>query len=341
MGLVLLSMANAVADDASMQIDPLFGEPFKVRYIDTEASAQFPSFHATVIEYPFGSSVAATEPKAAVLYIHGFNDYYIQRDMAVKMDSAGYAFYAIDLHKYGRSYRKGERVGEVFDIAEYNAELDSAIGSIKNENEGLPVILLGHSTGALIALTYAKARKNGKDLAAIVLNSPFLEMNQNLVERQVIIPLISMAGKYFPSVEIPRSRSTNYGESLHKDYRGEWDFNTDLKALESIPVNAAWIRAIHRAHVTVQEPLQLLPPILVMHSSCSVDEEEWVDEYSRCDGVLNVEHIKEYGATLGPDVTDVEIQDGLHDLLLSKKPVRDNAYKAMFQFLDRKIHKHR
>lgn len=348
--LALFFAASAVADESVVaeeslwKVDPFFGEPFQVRYIDTDSTEQSPSFHATLIKYPWKADQPVPEPprgypeaKAAVLYIHGFNDYYIQREMATKMDSAGYAFYAIDLHKYGRSYRKGERIGEIFNIAEYNAELDSAVKIIKEELDGIPVVFLGHSTGGLIVLTYANDREKGGNLAAIVLNSPFLEMNQNFLERKIVIPLFSLAGKFFPNLPVPRGSSTAYGESLHKDYRGEWDFNTDLKALGSIPVNAAWLRAIHKAHHTVQEPLQLKAPILVMRSSCSIDEKEWVEEYTRCDGVLDVEHIKKYGATLGENVTDVEIQDGLHDLLLSKKPVRDNAYNAIFQFLGKTV----
>lgn len=352
-GLAMLSASHVAAGEVPSQMettDPLLGGPFKVRYIDTEATSKFPSYHSALVRYPWHGAEAAqtdstlesSDAKAAVLYIHGFNDYYIQREMATKMDSAGYAFYAIDLHKYGRAYRQGERIGELMDIAEYYAELDSAIDIITGKGtNGTEVVLMGHSTGGLIALMYAAHREKGRGLSAIVLNSPFLEMNYGFLARRLALPVLSLAGKYFPDIEIPRSKNTNYGESLHKDYRGEWTYSLDLKSLGSIPVNLGWVRAIHKAHQFIQDNPGIQTPILLMHSNCSIDEDEWAEEYTRCDGVLNVEHIKEYGATLGPDVTDVEIQDGLHDLLLSRKPVRDNAYKVIFQFLDRKIPKHR
>ncbi len=71
-----------------------------------------------------------------------------------------------------------------------------------------------------------------------------------------------------------------------------------------------------------------------MHSSCSFCDDDWSEEYTRCDGVLNVEHIREFGPKLGSNVQLKEIENGLHDLFLSRKPARDNAYRAMFQFLD-------
>lgn len=346
---MLLSAASAVADESAIQTDPIFGEPYMVRYIDTEPTAKFPGYHAALIEYPWKADIVVPDsikggvypkpaPKATILYIHGFNDYFIQTEMGAKLDSAGYALYAIDLHKYGRAYRQGERVGELLDIAEYYAELDSAISIITDQGtNGAEVVLMGHSTGGLIALMYAAHREKGRGLSAIVLNSPFLEMNYGFLARKLALPMLSLAGKYFPDAEIPHGNNTNYGESLHKDYRGEWTYSLDLKSLGSIPVNLGWVRAIHKAHQFIQDNPGIQTPILLMHSNCSIDEDEWAEEYTRCDGVLNVEHIKEYGATLGPDVTDVEIQDGLHDLLLSKKPVRDNAYKVIFQFLDKNV----
>lgn len=48
----------------------------------------------------------AGEPgRTAVLYVHGWNDYFFQRHLADYWTRHGYAFHAIDLRRYGRSYR--------------------------------------------------------------------------------------------------------------------------------------------------------------------------------------------------------------------------------------------
>ena len=339
--------------------DPFLGSPFFVKAFDAGDSAQY---HATLVHYapqsvnapavdvaaaPSVATVAADSAgeqqavnvrKAAVLYIHGFNDYFFQRDLAQKMDSAGYAFYAIDLHKYGRSYREGETIGELRDISEYYAELDSAIAFIRRaEGDSVKLVLLGHSTGGLIACLYAADRENGAGIAAIVLNSPFLEMNYPWPVRRLAVPVLSVVGYLFPGLGIPRGHNENYDKSLLKTDYGEWEYNTELKVRGSLPIDFGWLHAIHAGHARLQEGLRLVPPVLVMHSGCSFRDDDWSEEYTRCDGVLNVEHIREYGRNLGPSVQLEEIEGGLHDLFLSHKPARDNAYAAMFRFLESRL----
>ena len=321
--------------------DTLLGKPFIMHRYDAGENAQY---HATLVHYLGQSafyakdSVSLRVPKATVLYIHGFNDYFFQKELAQKVDSAGYSFYAIDLHKYGRSLREGEMIGELRDISEYYAEIDSAIAKIRGlEGDSIPFILMGHSTGGLIACLYASDRNNGADIAAIVLNSPFLEMNYVWPMRRIIAPMLSALGGVFPNVGIPRSENLNYDKSLHKSEGGEWDYDHSLKIPGSLPIDLGWLHAIHQGHVRVQQGLHLAPPVLVMRSACSFRDDDWSEEYTHCDGVLNVEHIREYGANLGPSVQLEEIEGGLHDLILSHKPARDNAYQKIFNFLNDKV----
>lgn len=338
------ALAGCLVSLASAQesvVDPFLGEPFRAAYFDAGDGGRY---HATLVSYPFGSTRPALDsadldktvrPKAAVLYVHGFNDYYFQKLSAEKLDSAGYAFYAIDLHNYGRSLRKGEVIGELRDIASYFPELDSAFARISAEvGDSVPKVLLGHSTGGLVSVLYAGARDNGKNLGAIVLNSPFFEMNQPWIVRDVFTPLLSKIGAVFPDITIPRGKEDNYSISLLKDQKGEWEFDTTLKVPGSIPVDFGWGAAIHNGQLVVQEGMNLVPPVLVMHSSCSFKETEWSEEVTRCDVVLDIDDIRNYGAHLGPDVHLVQVQDGLHDLYLSRKEVRDNAYQVTIKFLD-------
>lgn len=340
--------------------DPFLGKPFVIYPFEAGDSAQY---HATVVRYcgPGASRVtfadsrdsvkadssiadsaigpqAANVRKAAVLYIHGFNDYFFQRQLAEKMDSAGYVFYAIDLHKYGRSYREGETMGELRDIQEYYAELDSAIAFIRKiEGDSVPLVIVGHSTGGLIACLYAADRENGAGFAAIVLNSPFLEMNYGWPMRKLVVPVFSAVGALLPGLGIPRSANENYDKSLLKTDYGEWEYDSKLKVRGSLPIDFGWLRAIHQGHVRVQAGLRLVPPVLVMHSGCSFIDDDWSEEYTRCDGVLDVEHIREYGRNLGPSIQLEEIEGGLHDLFLSHLSARDNAYRKMFEFLNSRL----
>ena len=62
-------------------------------------------------------------PRGAVLYVHGFSDYFFQRHMAERFALEGYAFYALDLRKHGRSLRPHQHPNFCKSVAEYYADI--------------------------------------------------------------------------------------------------------------------------------------------------------------------------------------------------------------------------
>ena len=69
---------------------------------------------------------AATSPGGrgrAVLYVHGWNDYFFQIHLSDFWADRGFDFYALDLRRYGRSLRRGQLPGFISDLDEYDAEL--------------------------------------------------------------------------------------------------------------------------------------------------------------------------------------------------------------------------
>ena len=51
------------------------------------------------------------------------------------------------------------------------------------------------------------------------------------------------------------------------------------------------------------------------------------------DTVLNIEDIKRMGVQLGDEVTLLEIDNAMHDVFLSQKAVRDDAFDKMFSWM--------
>ena len=56
--------------------------------------------------------------KRAVLYVHGYNDYFFQKALGDSIVRHGYSFYALDLRKYGRSILPHQDAFELRDITE-------------------------------------------------------------------------------------------------------------------------------------------------------------------------------------------------------------------------------
>ena len=67
----------------------------------------------------------------AVLYVHGYNDYFFQKELGDSIVHHGYSFYALDLRKYGRSLREGQDAFEAKDMTEYQEELSAALHFIR------------------------------------------------------------------------------------------------------------------------------------------------------------------------------------------------------------------
>ena len=276
---------------------------------------------------------ASQETSRAVLYIHGYNDYFFQEEMARRFNDENFNFYAVDLRKYGRSLLPEHYSFEVRNLDEYFAEIDSAVQVIKNEGN-TEIVLVGHSTGGLITSLYCQSRKDALPVDALILNSPFLEWNFNALYRNFLIPIVAWLGKFLPDATLSDEKEPSaYGQSLLKEYHGEWSYNTAWKKLMAQGQRFGWVRAIDQGHAQVHKGLDIPCPILLMHSDKSTQAKSWTPDFAHSDAVLNVEHIALYGKRLGRDVTEATIVDGMHDLILSRPDVRENVYKTMFDWL--------
>ena len=276
------------------------------------------------------------QTSVAILYVHGYNDYFFQSELGDSVQHHGMAFYAVDLRKYGRSLMPGQLPFEVRDMQEYFADIDVALAQIKFDGYS-KVILMGHSTGGLTISYYMKKHRTDRNqIFGMVLNSPFLDMNLSWLEEEILVPLISIVP--FPDISIPQGDSRSYAESLLKKYKGEWSYNTEWKKEISPAVTVGWLTAIHNAQMDLREDNHIDIPILLMHSDKSVWGDVWTPDFSKGDSVLDVADISLYGKKLGNNVTELVVADGLHDLILSRKDVRDFVYRKMFLWMNYALH---
>lgn len=269
----------------------------------------------------------------AVLYVHGFNDYFFQAHMAEAYVGRGYDFYALDLRKYGRSIRPGQTPNYCRDLREYYAEIDAAIDAITLADGHGWLLLSGHSTGGLICSLYAHEGPRRARVSALHLNSPFFDLNMSPWQRAQAA-IACRVGARRPRLPLPGGLSTHYAHSVHRDHKGEWDFNTEWKPIAGFPTYAGWLRAVVEGQERLHPGLRVACPVLLMHSARSVLAAQWSDELMTADAVLDVAHMRRYGPGLGRDVTLVAVEGGMHDLALSAQPVRERVFADLFAWLD-------
>src|SRR5262249_34768329 len=106
----------------------------------------------------------AGKPAAVVGIPHGFNAHSGQYEwVAQQFISKGLAVHALDHRGRGRS--EGERFF-VKKFADYTNDLATFIDMVKAREPGLPVFLLGHSAGGVIACGYAL--KHQDEIAGLI-----------------------------------------------------------------------------------------------------------------------------------------------------------------------------
>lgn len=271
---------------------------------------------------------------AAVLYVHGFVDYFFQTHLADFYEAQGLRFYALDLRRHGRALRPHQQPSVCRDIDEYLDDVDAAVRLLAAE-EGVEWLLLdGHSTGGLVvALTASRGAERAR-IDAVVLNSPFLDMNVPRWQGRFVEPVLSAVGRMAPSLKLPAPPSF-YGQSLHVDHRGAWSFDERWKPMVGFPVRAGWFRAIHRAHAEIERGLQLRQPVQVLHAGRSAWPKVWSDECRSADIVLDVDDMVRLAPRLGPRVEVAAVPGGIHDLVLSDEPARSTVFALHADWLAR------
>lgn len=117
---------------------------------------------------------AATEPRSIVLIAHGYAEHGGRYEHVARrlVDDLGAAVYAPDHRGHGRT---DGPTGLVDDGEAITRDLHDVADNARAEHPGLPVALIGHSMGGLIATRYAQ--HFGEELAALVLSAPVIGGN--------------------------------------------------------------------------------------------------------------------------------------------------------------------
>jgi alpha-beta hydrolase superfamily lysophospholipase len=103
-----------------------------------------------------------------VVISHGYAEHSGRYDhVARRLVDEGAVVYAPDHHAHGRS---GGKLGHFDDLDVLVDDLGTVVAHARGEHPGLPVALIGHSMGGIIATRFAQS--DGAGLAALVLSGP-------------------------------------------------------------------------------------------------------------------------------------------------------------------------
>ena len=285
---------------------------------------------ATLVAYGVDEPGFAQRP--ALLWIHGMTDYFFSAHVARHYHELGYAFYAVDLRKCGRSRQEGQTWHYVSDLRYYFADLNFALEMLPNQQ----VIPIAHSTGGLIAALWLDAHRPEK-VSGLILNGPWLDMMS--VPRPIyraLVPIINVVGKRWPKLPFPSSGNTAYGESIHRDHHGEWDFDTTLKPLGGFPKYMGWLRAIVNGFAHLHSgTVNVGVPYLTVCSTRSKLGTCYSDALNYVDAIVDVNQTIKWAPTLGDECTLRPVSGARHEAFSSVEPVRNRVFAITDAWLER------
>jgi len=193
----------------------------------------------------------AASPRAAIVLVHGLADHAGRYDhVGDQFVSRGFDVRGTDLRGFGRS--GGERAF-VGDFSEYLSDLADDIAQARRL--GVPVVLIGHSLGGLIATLYATDGRPQPDL--LVLSAPAIEAE--------LPKMKAVAAKLLVCI-LPKLKVSNglKGDQLSRDSAvGERYFADPLVFPKStVSLAVALMHAMEQARASLGRIAQ---PTLVVH----------------------------------------------------------------------------
>jgi alpha-beta hydrolase superfamily lysophospholipase len=116
-------------------------------------------------------------PRYVAVIVHGYGEHAGRYDhVAGALGAQGAVVYAADYPGHGRS--EGERA-LITDVEDFVADTDKVVNHARSEHAGLPVVLIGHSLGGMVAASYAQ--QNREKLSALVLSGPVVGGNPDIM----------------------------------------------------------------------------------------------------------------------------------------------------------------
>lgn len=291
-----------------------------------------------------GSPRALRDPRGTVVYVHGWSDYFANPELAATVDRAGFRFYALDLHGYGRNLTaevlEGPDVpGYAEDMSEYREDLEAAVAVIRDDGapaEPGDIVWIGHSTGGLV-LSLA-ALSTDTPPAGLALSTPWLAPHVHDVLDPLLVAALRAVPPRWLGRPLPVHVASHYYRSLSESRDGEWPLDPQWRPERSFPLTAGFLLATSRARLRLLELHRsgavVGAPVLMQTARRTLIWPWWLAAMRRRDTVLDVRQTRRRAGALSPAPRVIAYDGALHDVHRSARPVRVRALTDLRRWLE-------
>ncbi len=195
------------------------------------------------------------EVRGVVVLAHGLSEHSGRyRHVAARLMGAGFAVEALDHRGHGRS--EGPRA--FVEIDAVVTDLDSLVDAAAAANAGLPLFLLGHSMGGLVATEYAIRYQ--RKLSGLILSAPLAALEAASPLTRMVARVISGVAPKLGLVEVDAALVSRDPEVVHAYDADPLVYRRRLPARTVSQLASAVVSLPERAVV-------ITLPVLIMYGS--------------------------------------------------------------------------
>lgn len=176
--------------------------------------------------------------RAAVQIAHGYGEHMARYHATAEyLTSLGIAVYGIDYPGHGKSDGLSVLISDFGDLISLH---ELVYERIRADHGDVPVFILGHSMGSLVALRFAL--KNQRKLAGVIISASALDGHKTAPP--IVVKLIGVLNMFMPNFRVVREIQPQYlshDEAIVEAYRndplidlGKWRIRTGYEVAQSI-----------------------------------------------------------------------------------------------------------
>ena len=257
----------------------------------------------------FWHTAKAENPAAHVVVVHGYAEHLGRHAEVTKaLASAGYTVHLLDCRGHGQS---GGKRAHADNFDQYLSDLELFLARVKEQARGLPVYMVGHSHGGLIAARYLLDKPEA--VRGVVLSSPYFRLKLQVPALKILAG--KLMARILPSLPM---RNDLKAEQLTRDVAIQNATKAD--PLYQQIATPGWFTASNGAQETVlRRATEFVTPFLLL--------------FGGADGIADPAAGREfYEAATSKDKQHKQYDGLLHELF--HEPERDLVFKDLIGWLD-------
>jgi lysophospholipase len=258
-----------------------------------------------------------TKPEKVIVVQHGFGEHSGRyQNLIAALEDEKASVYALDARGHGKT--PGKR-GHISDFNLYASDLAVLVQKARAENKGVPIFLLGHSMGALIATLAALKSEVAAELSGLILSSGAFKPALDTV--QAIKKAVgTVLARFAPALTVPAGLNVNL---ISRDHAVVQAYINDPLVHGMISLKMG-VDLFAVGEALIEQASRITLPVLVFHGDA--------------DGIAQAQGSKEFFQALSSKDKTLKIYPGFyHETMNEPLADRKQVLNDVVQWINKHV----